>query len=204
MRWLVGSASVLDDARHAPIIEPAAALEELELDEEGEAHDLALQALDQFDRALDGPPGREQVVDDQHPLAGADRVPPRTLASFAEPANTMWLLEHTAPCPDSSDWPGRGTSAKGTGDLCGPDGMGAGMWGFRLQKHGPVLNWCFVDGHAKALRYSALWQAGLNPPYHDMWGIWEDAGDGKPDAGQVQNGARSRQNIQNMCLYLRD
>jgi prepilin-type N-terminal cleavage/methylation domain-containing protein len=131
------------------------------------------------------------------------KVPPRNLASFAEPANTMWLLEHTAPCPDSSDWPGRGTSAKGTGDLCGKDGMGAGQWMFRLHEHGPVLNWCFVDGHAKALRYAALWEAGLNPPYHDMWGIWEDAGDGNPDPGQVKNGARSKLNLQNMCLYLR-
>jgi prepilin-type N-terminal cleavage/methylation domain-containing protein len=134
----------------------------------------------------------------------SDKVPPRTLASFGEPANTMWLLEHTAPCPDSSDWPGRGTSAKGTGDLCGKDGMGAGNWMFRLQKHGPVLNWCFVDGHAKALRYAALWQAGLEPPYHDMWGLWEDDGSGKPDANQVKSGARSKANLQNMCLYLRD
>ena len=133
----------------------------------------------------------------------SDKTPPRTLASFAEPASTMWLLEHTAPCPDSSDWPGRGTTANGTGDLCGKDGGGAGMWMFRFQRHGPVHNWCFVDGHAKALRYAALWEAGLTPPYHDLWGIWEDAGDGKPDPGQVKNGARSQLNLRNMCLYLR-
>ena len=72
----------------------------------------------------------------------------------------MWLLEHTAACPDSSDWPGRGTSDKGTGDLCGKDGMGAGQWQFRFQRHGPVLNWCFVDGHAKAYRYADLWRGG--------------------------------------------
>jgi prepilin-type N-terminal cleavage/methylation domain-containing protein len=132
-----------------------------------------------------------------------DKVLPRTLASFGDPANTMWLLEHTAPCPDSSDWPGRGTTAAGTGDLCGKDGMGAGMWGFRFQRHGPVHNWGFVDGHAKALRYAALWTAGLNPPYHDMWGIWEDAGEGKPDPAQVKNGGRSQLNLKNMCLYLR-
>ncbi len=133
----------------------------------------------------------------------SDKTPPRTLASFGEPASTMWLLEHTAPCPDSSDWPGRGTTANGTGDLCGKDGGGAGMWMFRFQRHGPVHNWCFVDGHAKALRYAALWEAGLTPPYHDLWGIWEDAGDGKPDPGQVKNGARSQLNLRNMCLYLR-
>jgi prepilin-type N-terminal cleavage/methylation domain-containing protein len=134
---------------------------------------------------------------------GDTAPPPRTLASFAEPATTMWLLEHTAPCPDSSDWAGRGTSARGTGDLCGKDGMGAGMWNFRLQKHGPVLNWCFVDGHARALTYPALWQAGLNPPYHDLWGIWEDDGSGKPDPSQVKSGGRSQLNLANMCLYLR-
>jgi prepilin-type N-terminal cleavage/methylation domain-containing protein len=133
----------------------------------------------------------------------ADKTPPRTLASFAEPANTMWLLEHTAACPDSSDWPGRGTSDKGTGDLCGKDGMGAGQWQFRFQEHGPVLNWCFVDGHAKAYRYADLWRAGLEPPHHDMWGIWEDQGDGRPDPAQVKNGARSQLNLRNMCLYLR-
>jgi hypothetical protein len=45
--------------------------------------------------------------------------------------------------------------------------------------------------------------AGLNPPYHDMRGLWEDDGSGKPDATQLKSGARSQANIKNMCLYLR-
>src|SRR4051812_7375867 len=37
--------SVLDDARDAAAVEPVAALQELQLDEEGEADDLALESL---------------------------------------------------------------------------------------------------------------------------------------------------------------
>ena len=66
--------SVLDDAGDAPAFEPVAALEEVELDEEREADDLALEPLDELDRALDRAAGREQVVDDQDLLAGLDRV----------------------------------------------------------------------------------------------------------------------------------
>ena len=69
-----GRPSVPDDAGHAPAAEPVAALEEVELDQEREADDLALEPLDQLDRALDRAAGREQVVDDQDPLAGLDRV----------------------------------------------------------------------------------------------------------------------------------
>jgi prepilin-type N-terminal cleavage/methylation domain-containing protein len=139
-----------------------------------------------------------------HGHRNTDTTPPRTLASFAEPATTMWLLETTSPCPDSSDWGGRGTTAKGTGDLCGKEGQGTPMWSFKFQKHGDVLNWGFADAHVKAMKYAALWEPGLTPPYHDMWGIWEDGGPGgQPDQSQLRNGARARQNIQNMCLYLR-
>src|SRR4051812_50038932 len=66
--------SVLDDARGAAAVEPVAALQELQLDEEGEAHDLALESLDELDRAMDGPACREEIVHDQHLLAWGDRV----------------------------------------------------------------------------------------------------------------------------------
>src|SRR5438034_6162783 len=66
--------SVLDDARDAPAVQAVASLEEVELDEEAETDDLALQSLDQLDRALDGPARGQQVIDDEHPLPGADRV----------------------------------------------------------------------------------------------------------------------------------
>src|SRR5204862_1270742 len=68
-RW-----SVLDDAGHASAVEPVAALQEVELDEEREPDDLALEALDELDRALDGAAGGEEVVDDEDLLAGLDGV----------------------------------------------------------------------------------------------------------------------------------
>jgi hypothetical protein len=53
------------------------------------------------------------------------------------------------------------------------------------------------------MKYAALWQPGLTAPYHDMWGTWEDEGDGHPDPMQVRNGARAQWNMKVMCLYLR-
>jgi prepilin-type N-terminal cleavage/methylation domain-containing protein/prepilin-type processing-associated H-X9-DG protein len=136
-----------------------------------------------------------------HGHRNSDKTPPRTLASFAEPASTMLLLESTSPCPDFGDWVGQGT-ATGKGGNCGPDGMG--IVDFKFQKHGPALNWGFADGHVKSMKYAALWQPGLEPPYHDMWGSWEDGGNGKPDAGQIKNGARAQLNMRLMCLYLQN
>src|SRR3954467_12628196 len=66
--------SVLNDGRDAAAIEPVAPLEEVELDEKGEPDDVALEPLDQLDRALDGAAGREEVVDDQDLLARLDRI----------------------------------------------------------------------------------------------------------------------------------
>ena len=54
--------------------QPVATLEEGQLDEEGQADDLALQPLHQVDRAADRAAGRQEVVDDQDLLAGLDRV----------------------------------------------------------------------------------------------------------------------------------
>src|SRR5438034_3107857 len=66
--------SVLDDARDPPAVEPVTALQEVELDEEREADDVALQALDELDRALDRAARREEIVDDQDLLAGLDCI----------------------------------------------------------------------------------------------------------------------------------
>src|SRR6185369_9914816 len=66
--------SVLDDARHPTSLEPVAALEELELNEEREADHLALEPFDQLDRPVHGTACGEQVVDDQHLLTRRDRI----------------------------------------------------------------------------------------------------------------------------------
>jgi prepilin-type processing-associated H-X9-DG protein len=137
-----------------------------------------------------------------HGHRNTDKTPPRTLASFGEPASTMLLLESTSPCPDFGDWVGDAGSAKGTGGNCCANGMGT--VDFKFQTHsGSTLNWGFADGHVKAMKYAALWQPGLTPPYHDMWGTWEDGGNGQPDKSQIKDGGRARRMMTNMCLYLR-
>jgi prepilin-type N-terminal cleavage/methylation domain-containing protein/prepilin-type processing-associated H-X9-DG protein len=138
-----------------------------------------------------------------HGHRNSDKTPPRTLASFAEPATTMTLLESTSPCPDAGDWAGNGTNANGTGNMCARDGGPLPLPGFRFQLHGGTLNWGFADGHVKAAKYGALWTPGITAPYHDMWGTWEDGGNGSPDKGQIKDGARARLNLERMCLYLR-
>jgi prepilin-type N-terminal cleavage/methylation domain-containing protein/prepilin-type processing-associated H-X9-DG protein len=126
-----------------------------------------------------------------HGHRNIDKTPPRTLASFAEPATTMLILESTSACPDLGDWAGR--AARTNGRACD----------IRFQKHGDVHNWAFADGHVKSMKYAALWQPGLSPPYHDMWGTWEDDGTLKPDKTQIASGARAQLNMDYMCLYLR-
>src|SRR5215204_3886086 len=66
--------SVLDDAGDAASFQAVATLEEAELDQEAQADDLALETLDELDRALDRAARREQVVHDQDLLARLDRV----------------------------------------------------------------------------------------------------------------------------------
>jgi prepilin-type N-terminal cleavage/methylation domain-containing protein/prepilin-type processing-associated H-X9-DG protein len=138
-----------------------------------------------------------------HGHRNTDKTVPRTLASFAEPATTMLLLESTSWCPDFGDWVGQAGSASGKGGNCGSDGMGTKT--FKFQTHsGNSLNWGFADGHVKAMKYAALWTPGLEAPYHDMWGTWEDGGTMQPDKGQITNGARAQLNMRLMCLYLRN
>src|SRR5215204_4536794 len=62
--------SVPDEAEELVALDPLPAFEELELDQGGDADDLAPQALDQAGRGPGGAAGGEHVVDDQDPLAG--------------------------------------------------------------------------------------------------------------------------------------
>src|SRR5215217_7541063 len=66
--------SVPDEAEELVALDPLPAFEELELDQGGDADDLAPQALDQAGRSPGGAAGGEHVVDDQDPLAGDDGV----------------------------------------------------------------------------------------------------------------------------------
>src|SRR5215211_4778303 len=66
--------SVPDEAEELVALDPLPAFEELELDQGGDADDLAPQALDQAGRGPGGAAGGEHVVDDQDPLAGDDLV----------------------------------------------------------------------------------------------------------------------------------
>jgi prepilin-type N-terminal cleavage/methylation domain-containing protein/prepilin-type processing-associated H-X9-DG protein len=136
-----------------------------------------------------------------HGYLDRETAPPRTVASFAEPATTMLLLESIAACPDMGDWVGDAGNASGKGGACGPSGMGFPT--FKLQQHGAALNWGFADGHVRTMKFAALLQPGLTPPYHDMWDTWEDDGQGRPDPGQLKDGSRSRRLMTNLCLYLR-
>src|SRR5918997_1344735 len=66
--------SVPDEAEELIAFDQLPAFEELELDQGGDADDLAPQALDQPGRRPGGAAGGEHVVDDQDPLAGDDGV----------------------------------------------------------------------------------------------------------------------------------
>jgi prepilin-type N-terminal cleavage/methylation domain-containing protein/prepilin-type processing-associated H-X9-DG protein len=135
-----------------------------------------------------------------HGHRNTDKTPPRTLASFAEPATTMLLLESTSPCPDFGDWVGQG-KADGTGGDCLASGQGTPD--FKFQTHGATLNWGFADGHVKAMKYAAFLQPGTIPPFHDYWGSWEDSGNLQPDKSQIKDGGRARNTLSKICLYLR-
>src|SRR4029453_6498671 len=66
--------SVPDEAEELIALDQLPAFEELELDQGGDADDLAPRAPDQAGRGRGGAAGGEQVVDDQDPLAGNDGV----------------------------------------------------------------------------------------------------------------------------------
>jgi prepilin-type N-terminal cleavage/methylation domain-containing protein/prepilin-type processing-associated H-X9-DG protein len=135
-----------------------------------------------------------------HGHRNTDKTPPRTLASFAEPATTMLLLESTSPCPDFGDWVGQG-KVDGTGGDCLANGQGTAN--FKFQTHGAALNWGFADGHVKAMKYAAFLQPGTVAPFHDYWGTWEDSGNLQPDKSQIKDGGRARNVLSKICLYLR-
>src|SRR5215217_3469207 len=66
--------SVPDEAEELMALDQLPALEELQLDQGGDADDLAAEALDEAGRGPGGAAGGEDVVDDQDPLAGGDGV----------------------------------------------------------------------------------------------------------------------------------
>src|SRR5215218_10557532 len=70
----VAATSVPDEAEELVALDQLPALEELKLDQGGDADDLAAEALDQPGRGPGGAAGGQHVVDDQDPLAGDDRV----------------------------------------------------------------------------------------------------------------------------------
>ena len=65
---------VVEEAENVVIGEAGAALEEVELDGEGEADDFSAQLLDELDGGFHGAAGGEQVVDEDDALAGLDGV----------------------------------------------------------------------------------------------------------------------------------
>src|SRR4029450_4069793 len=69
-----GPPSVPDEAEELIALDQLSALEELELDQGGDADDLAAEAFHQAGRGPGGAAGGEHVVDDQDPLAGHDGV----------------------------------------------------------------------------------------------------------------------------------
>jgi prepilin-type processing-associated H-X9-DG protein len=83
-------------------------------------------------------------------------------------------------------------------------GLNSVPYKVKFQQHSGMLNWGFLDGHARAMKYAQLWTPGLTPPYHDLWGTWEDEADGQPDQSQLKSGARAQYNLKVMCLYLRE
>src|SRR5215218_669941 len=68
------SRSVADEAVELIALDLLAPVQEAELDEGGDADDLAAEPFDQPGGRPGGAAGGEHVVDDQHPLAGDDRV----------------------------------------------------------------------------------------------------------------------------------
>src|SRR4029079_558374 len=66
--------SVLEQREDVVALQPLAAVQELELDDERQPDDLAAELLDELDRRLRGPARRQHVVVDQDALALDDRV----------------------------------------------------------------------------------------------------------------------------------
>ena len=50
------------------------ALKRIQFGQESIANNLAAEPPDQFRRGRNGPTGRQNIIDDQHPLSGADRI----------------------------------------------------------------------------------------------------------------------------------
>src|SRR6476660_10268750 len=67
-------ASETDQGQEVVVPHLVASVEEVELDQTGDATDLAADRLDQRGRGLRGPAGRENIVHHQDALARTDRV----------------------------------------------------------------------------------------------------------------------------------
>ena len=61
-------------ARDAELGETRRAAEIGEVDDEGGAHHIGLELAQELDRGLGRAAGRDQIVDQEHGIAGADRV----------------------------------------------------------------------------------------------------------------------------------
>src|SRR2546428_11406970 len=70
----VGGRSVMEQRVQVVLAEPVPALEEVELDDERAAADLAAELLDEAGDRLHRAAGREHVVVDQDARAGLDRL----------------------------------------------------------------------------------------------------------------------------------
>src|SRR5688572_6226256 len=68
------AASILNQAEHLERVELLAPLEEAQLHQHGATIDHTAGLLDEPAARLEGAAGGEQVIDDQHPVAGADTV----------------------------------------------------------------------------------------------------------------------------------
>src|SRR6476620_3910749 len=87
--------SVFDQGAHLVALEPLASVQELQLDDERQADDLAAELLDELDRRLRGASRRQHVVVDQHLLPRDDRV--RVDLERIEAVLERVLRRHRAP-----------------------------------------------------------------------------------------------------------
>src|SRR5690606_13019269 len=69
-----GRASVAQHRLDPTPVQPPAPAEGVELDQEEAGGDPAAEAIDELAGRLGGAAGRQEIVDDQDPLAGDDRV----------------------------------------------------------------------------------------------------------------------------------
>ena len=88
---LIGRNGVSTEEREDVVaLEPLAAVQELELDDERQADDLAAELLDELDGRLRGPPRRQDVVVDQRP-AGPSTIASACTSSESKPYSSAYF-----------------------------------------------------------------------------------------------------------------